>query len=423
MSLDLKSRVDSGPMTSFQYLAIAVCIVLNMIDGFDVLVMAFTAASVSAEWSLSGAQIGLLLSAGLFGMAAGSLFIAPWADRFGRRPLILLLPRAFRARHAALGPEPDLPGKLALLRGCHRPGHRRHPGQQQRDCQRVRQQALAQPGGQPAIHRPMPWARPSAACWRCGLLTPGAGARCSVWRRGDLADHVHWCCCGCRNPWTFCSPAARPTPWTGSIAWPGAWDNRRWRKCRRRCCRTPGRCERVSDQLLAPAMRHTTLLIWLLLFPGDVRLLLRHELDPETAGCRRLVGAQGITGGVLLNVGGIFGAALIGRPGLTLAADPGIVAVHGDQLPVAGAVRWLRLADCRGPGARLADRPVRPTAASPGSMRCRPWSMTPRSAPPGSAGASVSGASARFSRRPWPASCSMAAGNHCICMEFLPASS
>jgi benzoate transport len=32
----------------------------------------------------------VLLSAGLFGMAGGSLFVAPWADRFGRRTLTLL---------------------------------------------------------------------------------------------------------------------------------------------------------------------------------------------------------------------------------------------------------------------------------------------------------------------------------------------
>lgn len=77
MTVDLKATVDNGPMSAFQWLAIGICIVLNMIDGFDVLVMAFTAASVSAEWGLKGAQIGMLLSAGLFGMAAGSLFLAP----------------------------------------------------------------------------------------------------------------------------------------------------------------------------------------------------------------------------------------------------------------------------------------------------------------------------------------------------------
>ncbi|WP_121493891.1 MFS transporter, partial [Pseudomonas aeruginosa] len=89
MNRDLRRALDDEPMRPVQWLAVAVCIVLNLIDGFDVLVMAFTASSVAAEWNLGGAEIGLLLSAGLFGMAAGSLFIAPWADRWGRRPLIL----------------------------------------------------------------------------------------------------------------------------------------------------------------------------------------------------------------------------------------------------------------------------------------------------------------------------------------------
>jgi benzoate transport len=65
-------------------------VILNMLDGFDVLVMAFTAPALSADWQLKGAELGVLLSAGLFGMAGGSLFLAPWADRFGRRAIILL---------------------------------------------------------------------------------------------------------------------------------------------------------------------------------------------------------------------------------------------------------------------------------------------------------------------------------------------
>ncbi|WP_153964401.1 MFS transporter, partial [Pseudomonas aeruginosa] len=89
MNQDLRRVLDDEPMRPFQWLAVAVCVVLNLIDGFDVLVMAFTASSVASEWSLGGTELGLLLSAGLFGMAAGSLFIAPWADRWGRRPLIL----------------------------------------------------------------------------------------------------------------------------------------------------------------------------------------------------------------------------------------------------------------------------------------------------------------------------------------------
>ncbi|MGA9660328.1 MAG: MFS transporter, partial [Pseudomonas alloputida] len=116
MNTDLKQRLDNDPMGRFQCLAIGICIILNMIDGFDVLVMAFTAASVSAEWNLNGAQVGLLLSAGLFGMAAGSLFIAPWADRFGRRPLILLC-LALSGIGMLLSALSQSPLQLALLRG------------------------------------------------------------------------------------------------------------------------------------------------------------------------------------------------------------------------------------------------------------------------------------------------------------------
>jgi benzoate transport len=90
MNQSIGQQLDEKPMVSFQWGVIALCFLINMLDGFDVLVMAFTAASIATDWGLSGIHLGYLLSAGLVGMAIGSLFIAPWADRFGRRPLILL---------------------------------------------------------------------------------------------------------------------------------------------------------------------------------------------------------------------------------------------------------------------------------------------------------------------------------------------
>src|SRR6185295_2229348 len=90
MNNKIREIIDAGPMSRFQVLAVAICVGLNMLDGFDVLVMAFTGPAISADWGLKGAQLGVLLSAGLFGMAGGSLFLAPWADRFGRRAIILL---------------------------------------------------------------------------------------------------------------------------------------------------------------------------------------------------------------------------------------------------------------------------------------------------------------------------------------------
>ncbi|SAL63911.1 major facilitator transporter [Caballeronia arvi] len=89
MEINVRRTVDERPMSRFQVTAVVVCIVLNMLDGFDVLAVAFSAAHLSADWKLTGKEIGVLLSAGLFGMAGGSMFIAPLADRVGRRPLVI----------------------------------------------------------------------------------------------------------------------------------------------------------------------------------------------------------------------------------------------------------------------------------------------------------------------------------------------
>ena len=85
----LRERIDAAPMSRFQWGVVALCTLLNTLDGFDVMAMAFTAAGVGSTFGLSGTQIGLLLSAGLVGMAAGSMLIAPLADSLGRRTVVL----------------------------------------------------------------------------------------------------------------------------------------------------------------------------------------------------------------------------------------------------------------------------------------------------------------------------------------------
>ena len=77
-------------MTPKQLFAVASCILINSLDGFDVLVIAFAAASIAAEWGLSPQSLGVLFSSGLLGMTLGSLIIAPFADRHGRKPIIIL---------------------------------------------------------------------------------------------------------------------------------------------------------------------------------------------------------------------------------------------------------------------------------------------------------------------------------------------
>jgi benzoate transport len=87
---NVQQQLAKGPLTGFQLMAIAVCVGLNMLDGFDVLAMSFSASGVKAAWGLTDSRLGWLLSGGLIGMAAGSLALAPCADFIGRRRIILL---------------------------------------------------------------------------------------------------------------------------------------------------------------------------------------------------------------------------------------------------------------------------------------------------------------------------------------------
>lgn len=77
-------------MSVYQWVIVAMATFLNALDGYDVLAMAFTATSVTAEFGLSGSQLGWLLSAGLIGMGAGALLLGPFADRYGRRNILLV---------------------------------------------------------------------------------------------------------------------------------------------------------------------------------------------------------------------------------------------------------------------------------------------------------------------------------------------
>src|SRR4051812_20629676 len=81
--------VSSEAWTSERALVVGLCFLLNMLDGADIVVMSFIAPVLSEEWSISPERLGILFSASLAGMAVGCLCIAPTADRFGRRRVIV----------------------------------------------------------------------------------------------------------------------------------------------------------------------------------------------------------------------------------------------------------------------------------------------------------------------------------------------
>ncbi|WP_051146375.1 MFS transporter, partial [Novosphingobium sp. B-7] len=86
---DPREVIRQSPMGTRQWIAVALMIALNALDGFDVLSSAFAAPGISKEWGIGRDALGVVLSMELIGMGFGSILLGGAADRFGRRPTVL----------------------------------------------------------------------------------------------------------------------------------------------------------------------------------------------------------------------------------------------------------------------------------------------------------------------------------------------
>ena len=67
-----------------------VCFVVSMIDGFDTLMMSFVGPLLLKSLQIDHAALGRVFSAGFVGTVIGSLVVGPAADRFGRKPMLIV---------------------------------------------------------------------------------------------------------------------------------------------------------------------------------------------------------------------------------------------------------------------------------------------------------------------------------------------
>ena len=84
-SNDPRRMLAQSPMRLAQVVAIAICVLLNALDGFDVLAISFASPGIAKEWQVERVALGAVLSMELFGMAFGSVVLGHAADRLGRR--------------------------------------------------------------------------------------------------------------------------------------------------------------------------------------------------------------------------------------------------------------------------------------------------------------------------------------------------
>ena len=103
-----------GRLRGFQLLIILLCAGILFMDGIDAQATSYAAPSLRADWKLNPGQLATIFSSSLFGILLGALFVAPLADRFGRRPVILLCTLAVGVFTLATGFAGDQPTLLVL---------------------------------------------------------------------------------------------------------------------------------------------------------------------------------------------------------------------------------------------------------------------------------------------------------------------
>lgn len=82
---DVGSVLEGLPFTRTQTMIVAAASMGYMFDAFDTYTVSFAMPAIATEWRLTPAFIGMLASAGMWGMFIGAVMWGPIADRFGRK--------------------------------------------------------------------------------------------------------------------------------------------------------------------------------------------------------------------------------------------------------------------------------------------------------------------------------------------------
>ncbi|TAJ49108.1 MAG: MFS transporter [Herbiconiux sp.] len=117
---EITARLDRIPALTRKHIVLIVLLIsVFTFDIIDLASFSYVAPGLIADWGVSVEQIGLLTSTAFIGMFLGGVIGGRLADRFGRRPLVLVGVVIFSLASlaSALAPTPEILGGLRLFTG------------------------------------------------------------------------------------------------------------------------------------------------------------------------------------------------------------------------------------------------------------------------------------------------------------------
>jgi len=101
--IDVHKLADEAKFNSFHGLVLAWCVLIIIIDGYDLAVAGTALPSIMKEMGVDASTAGFMASSALFGMMFGAIFLGTLADKIGRRWTISICVFLFSVFTAAAG--------------------------------------------------------------------------------------------------------------------------------------------------------------------------------------------------------------------------------------------------------------------------------------------------------------------------------
>lgn len=99
--MNVQTFLNENRFSAYQWAIFGMCFFVVLLDGFDTAAIGYIAPSLLKEWGIAKPALASVLSAALFGLAAGAILAGPLADRFGRK--LVLVTAALLFSLACLG--------------------------------------------------------------------------------------------------------------------------------------------------------------------------------------------------------------------------------------------------------------------------------------------------------------------------------
>ena len=87
--VDVAELIDQQSVGRFQIGVLLLCASAMLVDGFDTQTIGYVAPALSAAWAFKPAALGMVFAAGGLGAILGGLGLSAYADRVGRKPIIV----------------------------------------------------------------------------------------------------------------------------------------------------------------------------------------------------------------------------------------------------------------------------------------------------------------------------------------------